>query len=87
MRAFDRGRYASPVGWFDRNGDGELAVAIRAGLLTGRDVRLYAGAGLVQGSESGAEWAETELKFQSFLDALGLKNEGEMQMQTWREHS
>lgn len=83
--AFDRGRYASPVGWFDRHGDGELAVAIRTGLLTGRDVRLYAGAGLVQGSEAGAEWAETELKFQSFLDALGLKAEGGAQLQTWHE--
>ena len=83
--AFDRGRYASPVGWFDRNGDGELAVALRTGLLTGRDVRLYAGAGLVKGSEAGSEWAETELKFQSFLDALGLKTEDGAQLQTWHE--
>ncbi len=85
--AFDRGRYASPVGWFDRNGDGELAVAIRTGLLTGRDVRLYAGAGLVQGSEAGSEWAETELKFQSFLDALGLKTEASAQLQAWHDRT
>jgi isochorismate synthase len=85
--AFDRGRYASPVGWFDCNGDGELAVAIRAGLLTGRDVRLYAGAGLVQGSEATAEWAETELKLHSFLDALGLKPEGGHQLQSWHEQT
>ena len=71
--AFDRGRYASPIGWFDANGDGELAVALRSGLLTGREVRLYAGAGLVQGSEADSEWNETDLKFQSFLDALGLR--------------
>ena len=76
--AFDRGRYASPVGWFDRNGDGELAVALRSGLLTGREVRIYAGAGLVPGSEPGEEWNETELKFRSFLDALSLKSDGEI---------
>ena len=70
--SFDRGRYAGPVGWFDGNGDGELAVALRSGVITGREIRLYAGAGLVEGSVPEAEWFETDLKFQSFLDALGL---------------
>ncbi len=78
---FDRGRYASPVGWFDRNGDGELAVALRSGLITGHEVRIYAGAGLVRGSKADEEWSETELKFCSFLDALGLKMEGKIQSQ------
>lgn len=73
--SFDRGRYASPIGWFDRNGDGELAIALRAGLINGREVRLYAGAGLVTGSQADAEWRETELKFRTFLDALGLKTQ------------
>ena len=72
---FDRGRYASPVGWFDCNGDGELVVALRSGLIRGREVRLYAGAGLVIGSDADAEWSETELKFRSFLDALGLEKD------------
>jgi isochorismate synthase len=72
---FDRGRYASPVGWFDRNGDGEFSVALRSGLLCGREARLYAGAGIVRGSDADAEWSETELKFRSFLDALGLATE------------
>ncbi len=71
--SFDRGRYASPVGWFDANGDGELAVALRSGLVRGREVRLFAGAGLVQGSEADAEWYETDLKFRSLFDALGLE--------------
>jgi len=70
--AFERGRYAGPVGWFDGNGDGELAVALRSGLLSEREVRLYAGAGLVPGSEPEPEWRETDLKLRSFLDALGL---------------
>ncbi len=72
--SFDRGRYAGPVGWFDGNGDGEFAVALRSGLISGKDIRLYAGAGLVHGSEPDAEWRETDLKFQSFLDALGLNS-------------
>jgi menaquinone-specific isochorismate synthase len=71
--SFDRGRYASPVGWFDRNGDGELAVALRSGLICGREVRLHAGAGLVRGSEAEGEWRETELKFRCLLDAIGLR--------------
>ncbi len=29
---FDRGWYASPVGWFDADGDGEFAVGIRSGV-------------------------------------------------------
>jgi menaquinone-specific isochorismate synthase len=69
---FQRGRYAGPVGWFDCNGDGELVVALRSGLIRGCEVRLFAGAGLVVGSEPSSEWRETELKFGSFLDALGL---------------
>lgn len=69
---FQRGRYAGPVGWFDCNGDGELVVALRSGLIRGCEVHLFAGAGLVIGSEPSSEWCETELKFRSFLDALGL---------------
>jgi menaquinone-specific isochorismate synthase len=73
--SFQRGRYASPVGWFGCNGDGELVVALRSGLVRGREIRLFAGAGLVNGSEAQAEWRETELKFRSFLDALGVYTE------------
>jgi len=70
--SFRRGRYASPAGWFDGAGDGELVVALRSGLVRDRAVHLFAGAGLVRGSEAEAEWRETELKFRSFLDALGV---------------
>lgn len=71
---FERGRYASPLGWFDCSGDGEFVVALRSGLIRQSEVRLFAGAGLVIGSEPEAEWNETELKFRSFLDALGLSS-------------
>ena len=58
-----------PVGQevIDATGDGELAVAIRSGLLDDTTVTLYAGAGIVRDSDADAEWAETDVK----LRALG----------------
>jgi menaquinone-specific isochorismate synthase len=68
-----RGWYAAPVGWFDDSGQGEFAVAIRSGLLCGGRAYLYAGAGIVRGSDPDAEFAETRLKQRAVLDALGVK--------------
>lgn len=67
-----RGRYAGPVGWFDTDGEGEFAIALRCGLLRGRDVTLYAGGGIVVGSDATTEFDETELKLQPMRQALGL---------------
>jgi isochorismate synthase EntC len=67
-----RGWYASPVGWFDLDGDGELAVAIRSGVVVGNRVHLWAGAGIVAGSDPDRELAETELKLRAMLGALGV---------------
>jgi salicylate biosynthesis isochorismate synthase len=67
-----RGWYAAPVGWFDDRGDGEFGVALRSGLLHGDRAYLYAGAGIVRDSDPAAEFAETEVKLQTMLDALGL---------------
>jgi isochorismate synthase len=68
-----RGWYASPVGWFDLDGDGELAVAIRSGVLAGHRAHLWAGAGIVAGSRPELELAETELKLRAMLGALGIE--------------
>jgi isochorismate synthase len=68
-----RGWYAAPVGWFDRHGDGEFAVAIRSGLLAGTRAYLYAGAGIVLDSDPEAELQETRLKMRTVLDALGVE--------------
>ncbi len=68
----ERGWYAGPVGWFDRNGDGEFVVALRSALLQGARAHLYAGAGIVKDSDPASEQAETELKLQSMLAALGV---------------
>ena len=68
---FDRGWYAGPVGWFDLAGEGDFVPALRAAVGTGRRWRLFAGAGIVEGSCPDAEWAETLLKFESAMRALG----------------
>ncbi len=67
---FDRSLYAAPIGWIDRYGNGEFAVAIRSALIQGNSARLYAGAGIVAGSEAERELAEIQLKLQTLLQAL-----------------
>ncbi|MFC3570579.1 isochorismate synthase [Paracoccus simplex] len=64
--------YAGAVGWCDARGDGAWYVAIRCAEISGRQARLYAGAGIVPGSDPMAEAAETGAKFGAFLAALGL---------------
>jgi menaquinone-specific isochorismate synthase len=67
----DRGRYAGPVGWFDQAGDGEFAIALRCGQIDGRMATLYAGAGIVDGSDPDLEFEETRIKLRPMLGALG----------------
>jgi isochorismate synthase EntC len=66
----DRGWYAGPVGWMDATEDGEFCVALRSALLRDRKAHLYAGGGIVAGSEPAAELAETEIKLQALLPLL-----------------
>jgi menaquinone-specific isochorismate synthase len=68
----DRGRYAGPVGWLDRSGDGEFAIALRCGMIEGDTATLYTGAGIVEGSDPRLEFEETRLKLRPMLGALGL---------------
>jgi isochorismate synthase len=67
---FDRGAYAGPVGWVDARGDGEWAIALRCAELDGERATLYAGAGIVAGSDPASELDETDRKFRAFLDSL-----------------
>ncbi|MEG4085617.1 isochorismate synthase [Microcoleus sp. POL10_C6] len=66
----DRSLYAAPLGWIDRAGNGEFAVGIRSALIDGDRAILYAGAGIVAGSEPEKELAEIQLKLQPLLNAL-----------------
>ncbi|WP_347058074.1 isochorismate synthase [Blastococcus sp. HT6-30] len=71
LEGMDRGRYAGPVGWLDAAGDGEFGLALRCAELVGDDgARLFAGCGIVAGSDPAAELAETQSKFAAFQAAL-----------------
>ncbi|MEV4307751.1 isochorismate synthase [Nonomuraea sp. NPDC049624] len=74
LEPFDRGFYAGLAGWTDAAGDGEWAVAIRCAEVAEHTLRLYAGAGIVTGSDPEAELAETAAKFRTMLRALGVSD-------------
>jgi isochorismate synthase len=67
LERMDRGWYAGPVGWMDATEDGEFCVALRSALLRDREARLFAGVGVVAGSDPAAELEETEVKLQALL--------------------
>ena len=68
--SFERGLYAAPLGWVDYQGNSEFIVGIRSALIDGDRARLYAGAGIVAGSDPDKELAEIQLKLQALLKAL-----------------
>jgi menaquinone-specific isochorismate synthase len=70
LEHMDRERYAGPVGWMDAEGNGEWGIAIRCAQISGRTARLFAGCGIVAGSQPAAELAETLVKFQPMRGAL-----------------
>ena len=70
VELFQRGWYAGPVGWLDADGNGVFAPALRSAVLHEGQWRLFAGAGIVEGSVPALEWEETAIKFTPVLDAL-----------------
>ncbi|HEX5829559.1 MAG TPA: isochorismate synthase [Gemmatimonadaceae bacterium] len=66
----DRGWYAAPVGWLQRD-RGEFAVALRSALVRGTDASLFAGCGVVGDSDPEREYAESLLKLVPMQQALG----------------
>ncbi len=75
LEGLDRGRYAGPVGWIDADGDGEWGIALRCAELDPKDpqrLRLFAGCGIVAGSDPEAEFAESAAKLIPMRDALTL---------------
>jgi menaquinone-specific isochorismate synthase len=73
LEPFERGWYAAPVGWVGAD-DAEFAVAIRSGLIDRHRLSLFAGAGIVTGSQSEEEWIEIENKIRHFTDLFTLAN-------------
>jgi menaquinone-specific isochorismate synthase len=70
LEHMDRERYAGPVGWVDADGNGEWGIALRCAQLSGRTARLFAGCGIVAGSDPVAELAEAQVKFRPMRGAL-----------------
>ncbi len=73
IEGMDRGRYAGPVGWMDAAGDGEWGIALRCALIDRDDparLRLFAGCGIVAGSDPEAELGESAAKLIPMRDAL-----------------
>lgn len=66
----DRGRYAGTAGWVDAAGNGAWAVSVRCAEIDGATARVFAGNGIVAGSDPQTELAETRIKFQALLSAL-----------------
>ncbi|KAK4427251.1 Isochorismate synthase, chloroplastic [Sesamum alatum] len=70
IEMFDRGMYAGPVGWFG-GAESEFAVGIRSALVgNGVGALLYAGTGIVEGSDPALEWQELELKTSQFTKLM-----------------
>lgn len=73
VEPFERGLFTGMVGWCDGAGNGEWVVTIRCGLIYKKRIRLFAGAGIVEDSCPESEWAETQAKLQTMLNALGVE--------------
>ena len=66
LEPFRRGWYAAPIGAVGYD-EAEFYVAIRSGLIAQGDLFLYAGAGIVDGSDPKDEWQEIEQKMSRFM--------------------
>ncbi|TPG10173.1 aminodeoxychorismate synthase component I [Rhodanobacter glycinis] len=67
-----RGAYTGALGYLDRNGELDLNILIRTLTLTGNEVGLRAGAGIVADSVAESELDETRAKARGLLRALGV---------------
>jgi menaquinone-specific isochorismate synthase len=76
LEPFERGHYAAPIGWIDSEGDADLRVAIRSGILRDGQLELTAGAGLVRGSRPERELQEVALKLGVLQQQLSLAMDG-----------
>ncbi len=74
--AYNRGFFGGTVGFVDAAGNGEFSVAIRSGVFDGERGWLYAGCGIVEGSDAASEFAEIDLKLSTILSAFEAPSEG-----------
>ena len=74
LEPFDRGGYAAPIGWIDSRKNSDFRVAIRCGYISGKNLELMAGAGLVKGSTVQGEFQEVAMKLNVLTDQLDLEH-------------
>lgn len=73
LEGMNRGRYAGPAGWIDSRGEGELGIALRCAQINPnnqKQIRLFAGCGVVAGSDPKTEFAESQAKLLPIREAL-----------------
>ncbi|UTR13168.1 isochorismate synthase DhbC [Salipaludibacillus sp. LMS25] len=80
IESFERGLFTGMVGWNDSRGDGEWVVTIRCAEVADYTLKLFAGAGIVDGSTPTGELAETSAKFQTMLQAIGMSRDEAVQI-------
>ena len=65
-----RGYYCGGAGWIDPEGNGEIQVLLRCGLVQGDSLSLHAGAGIIHDSDLQSEQNEIEIKIESIIQAF-----------------
>lgn len=71
-----RGVYAGAVGYLGFNGDMDVAIAIRTGVIKDKKLYVQAGAGIVADSVPQSEWDETQNKAKAVIRAAQLVQAG-----------
>jgi anthranilate synthase component I len=71
-----RGIYAGAVGYLGFNGDMDVAIAIRTGVIKNGMLHVQAGAGIVADSVPESEWIETQNKARAVLRAAEMVQAG-----------
>lgn len=89
---FSRGWYSGAVGYLSRQ-HSEFCVAIRSALIAGEELHLFAGSGIVPGSDPSSDWKELNRKtstlcslFESLPSDIEAKKASMMQLETWEQN-
>lgn len=70
IEEYNRGFFAGACGYVDGAGDGEFSVALRTGVFDGEIGWVYAGCGIVAGSDADDEYDEIGMKLKTVLSAF-----------------
>ncbi len=68
LENYSRGLYSGFIGWYNFQNEGEFAVGLRSALLKNNKLSVFAGCGIVNGSEALSEYEETSLKLRPILN-------------------